>query len=103
MTKTLCRTTSGLLAGALLIAAGPAFADATAHYTCKNGLTFVAAFTTTPGSVALAFADGRKVTLPQAVSADGGRYVKGKTEFWIKGQGGTLTRAGKTTNCQASN
>lgn len=103
MTNRLYRTLPGLLAGVLTMAAAPAFADATAHYTCKNGTAFVAVFTTTPGSVALAFSDGHKVTLPQAVSADGGRYVKGKTEFWIKGQGGTLTRAGKSTSCQAGN
>jgi len=103
MTTIFCRTIPGLLAGALMVAAGPALADASAHYKCKDGSAFAAVFTTTPGSVALAFVHGPKLTLPQAVSADGGRYVKGKTEFWIKGQGGTLTRSGKTTTCQASN
>ncbi|WP_114188474.1 MliC family protein [Microvirga aerophila] len=39
-------------------------------------------------------------TLPQAISADGGRYTQGDVEFWIKGDGATLTRAGKSTTCR---
>ncbi|MBO1909496.1 MliC family protein, partial [Microvirga sp. 3-52] len=35
-----------------------------------------------------------ETTLPQALSGDGGRYMQGDVEFWIKGEGATLTRAG---------
>ena len=43
-----------------------------------------------------------EMTLPQALSADGGRYTQGDIEFWNKGKGATLTRAGKSTTCQTS-
>jgi len=39
------------------------------------------------------------ITLPQALSADGGRYLGKHIEFWIKGNNATLTRAGKVTTC----
>ena len=92
---------AGLFAVGLLsaITAGPAAADATARYTCKDGTKLTAAFVTTPGSVTLTRADGSALTLPQVVSADGGRYADASTEFWIKGQGASLTIAGKATTC----
>jgi membrane-bound inhibitor of C-type lysozyme len=37
--------------------------------------------------------------LPQALSADGGRYADGDMEFWIKGKTARLTRAGVATDC----
>jgi membrane-bound inhibitor of C-type lysozyme len=37
--------------------------------------------------------------LPQALSADGGRYAGGDMEFWIKGNMARLTRAGAATDC----
>jgi hypothetical protein len=33
----------------------------------------------------LTFGSSKNQILPQAHSADGGRYSDGKTEFWIKG------------------
>ena len=79
--------------------AGPAAADATAKYRCEDGAVFVATFITSPGAADLAFSDGRALALPQALSADGGRYATGNDEFWIKGESASLTLAGKTTTC----
>ncbi len=45
--------------------------------------------------------NGRLLTLPQVVSADGGRYGAGDVEFWIKGKGATLTRGGNAQSCSA--
>jgi membrane-bound inhibitor of C-type lysozyme len=84
---------------ALTATAGPAAADATAKYHCEDGAVFVATFITSPGSADLAFADGRALALPQALSADGGRYATGDDEFWIKGESASLTLAGKSTTC----
>lgn len=74
-------------------------------YQCEDGTRLTASFSppeAAQGSAELVFADGDKVTLTQAVSADGGRYVKDDIEFWIKGQGAMLTIADKTTNCTTS-
>lgn len=85
----------------LLALAAPAAADATARYRCDDGAAFTALFTSEPGAAALSFADGRSLTLPQALSADGGRYADDANEFWIKGKGASLTMGGKTTTCKA--
>jgi membrane-bound inhibitor of C-type lysozyme len=50
--------------------------------------------------VALSFdGSGSKIILPQARSADGGRYAGNGFEFWIKGKAATLTRGGAIENC----
>ncbi|MFD0465857.1 MliC family protein [Microvirga aerilata] len=49
----------------------------------------------------LVYAGSSTETLPQAISADGGRYRQRNVEFWIKGNEATLTRAGKSTTCRA--
>ena len=76
------------------------------HYTCADGTKLQATFSppsTSMGSVKLVYAgSSTEMTLPQALSADGGRYTEGDIEFWIKGKGATLTRAGKSTICQTS-
>lgn len=86
---------------ALLVPAGRASATE-AHYACDGGTTLVARFSPPDaqnGWVKLAFGDGREMTLPQAPSADGGRYVGDGVEFWIKGRSATLTRAGESKTC----
>jgi membrane-bound inhibitor of C-type lysozyme len=87
---------------ALIGAAGSAFATE-ATYRCADG-TMVRAVFSPPGptgSVRLMFRGQRgAVTLPQALSADGGRYDDGKAEFWIKGKAARLTRAGAATECK---
>jgi membrane-bound inhibitor of C-type lysozyme len=88
----------GAAAGALAQDAKPV------HYTCADGTKLQATFSppsTSLGSVKLVYAGSSTgATLPQAVSADGGRYTHGDVEFWVKGNGATLTRAGKATTCQ---
>jgi membrane-bound inhibitor of C-type lysozyme len=55
------------------------------------------------GSIKLVYAgSSTETTLPQALSADGGRYMRDDVEFWIKEEGATLTRAGKSTTCRTS-
>jgi membrane-bound inhibitor of C-type lysozyme len=87
---------------ALIGPAGSAFATSTV-YRCENGTVVRAAFSA-PGptdSVRLTFAGrARPVTLPQVLSADGGRYADGAVEFWIKGNAARLTRAGAPTYCR---
>ncbi len=74
-----------------------------AAYRCADGTAVRAAFSVPgpAGSVKLSFAKTRDaVTLPQALSADGGRYADAGIEFWIKGKTARLTRAGTTTDCK---
>jgi len=95
-----------VLAALLLVSAPAAIAQdlQPVHYTCADGTRLQATFSppsSASGSVKLVFAGSSTQTiLPQAVSADGGRYTQGDVEFWIKGQGATLARAGKSTTCQ---
>ena len=42
---------------------------------------------------------GRELSLPQVLSADGGRYANAGIEFWIKGQSATLTMNGVKETC----
>jgi membrane-bound inhibitor of C-type lysozyme len=73
-----------------------------AHYRCADGSAVKAVFSAPgpSGSVQLTFAGKAKpVMLPQALSADGGRYAEGDMEFWIKGKTARLTRAGAATDC----
>jgi membrane-bound inhibitor of C-type lysozyme len=92
-----------------LVAVDLAAADGSAArsfaYQCEDGTRLTASFSPpgeAEGSARIAFVDGETTVLPQAVSADGGRYVKDDVEFWIKGKGAMLTIAGKTTNCVTS-
>jgi membrane-bound inhibitor of C-type lysozyme len=74
-----------------------------ASYRCSDGTSVHAVFRGMGqnGSVRLTFpGQGRPVTMPQALSADGGRYSKGNMEFWIKGNTARLTRQGAVTECR---
>lgn len=101
-----CRSKSGVAFAAATIAAmatsGSAYA-AEANYNCGRGTKLHAQFSepgVTPGHAVLTFGGSqRRLALPQVMSADGGRYANGKVEFWIKGQGATLTRNGKSQAC----
>ncbi|MDR3519516.1 MAG: MliC family protein [Candidatus Pacebacteria bacterium] len=80
----------------------------TVSYSCDAGKTIVAAFyqgvakpvaagdmPIPTGSVVLKLSDGRSMTLPQTISADGGRYAN-KDEsfvFWSKGNGAFVTES----------
>lgn len=71
-----------------------------ALFTCPAGKSINAVFINTGNPrVQLTFSDGRKMTLPQAQSADGGRYAN-KAEtivFWNKGNTAFVQENGKTT------
>ena len=76
----------------MLAFAGPALAT-DARYICSDGSKLTANFSppdAAKGSVALTFATGRELKLPQVTSADGGRYADADIEIWIKGRTATL-------------
>jgi len=74
-----------------------------AQYECSGGTRLTAQFSPpgmAKGQVELTFdGSGQKITLPQVISADGGRYANDSIEFWIKGQSATLTRDGNRETC----
>jgi membrane-bound inhibitor of C-type lysozyme len=86
----------------LTILPSPAMADE--HYLCHDNVRLTATFNTPKegaGSVEIVFAgSNERIVLPQVLSADGGRYAAGGTEFWIKGKQATLTQGGKVTTCK---
>ncbi len=88
---------------AVILLAGFGAARATeAQYICDGGARLTAQFSPPAvpnGRATLIFGSGRKVVLPQVMSADGGRYAKNNIEFWIKGKGATLTQGGKSQTC----
>ncbi|MCB8820888.1 MliC family protein [Microvirga rosea] len=88
---------------AALATTGAEAAAKPVSYACADGTRLQATFRTagTAAGSATLVIDGSssRMVLPQALSADGGRYAKGDVEFWIKGQGATLTRAGSPTTC----
>jgi membrane-bound inhibitor of C-type lysozyme len=82
--------------------AGSALATEAA-YRCADGTAVRAVFSApgSAGSVRLTFAgSGETITLPQARSADGGRYADPGTEFWVKGRRARFSRAGAATECK---
>jgi membrane-bound inhibitor of C-type lysozyme len=91
------------IGAAIAILALEASAFATeARYTCSDGTKLTAEFSppgASKGKVALTFANGRRITLPQVMSADGGRYADNDIEFWIKGPSATLTRSRARETC----
>jgi membrane-bound inhibitor of C-type lysozyme len=92
-------------------------------YSCDGGKTIDATYnnattaTTTGNSVMLVLSDGRQMTLPQTISADGARYSNGNPQiaagqpgaetfiFWSKGNGAFVQENGTTTynNCLTQN
>jgi membrane-bound inhibitor of C-type lysozyme len=76
-----------------------------ATYQCADGTAIKAIFDAAgpAGTVRLTFAGQRRpLELPQAPSADGGRYADGSIEFWIRGNAAQLTRAGVATECKTN-
>ncbi len=73
---------------------------AAADFTCDTGKAVTAAFTGDPRpAVELSLSDGRRLVLPQAVSASGARYASpgDRQVFWNKGKTAFLTEEGTTT------
>ncbi len=73
-------------------------------YICDNGTRLTAIFTPAkngPGAVELTLlGSDQQIALPQILSADGGRYAAGVTEFWIRGSQATLRRGSEMTTCK---
>ena len=79
----------------------------TAEFTCGNNESIKAEFVNGENSyVNLSLSDGRTLTLPSAVSADGARYANTDESivFWNVGDTATLQEDGVTTydNCATS-
>lgn len=75
-----------------------------AKFSCANGKSIDATFINGKGSrVQLAISDGRRMSLPQALSADGGRYANADESivFWNTGNTAFVQEHGTTTyaNC----
>ncbi len=93
-----------LIFGGALLAQPVSAAKIKANYRCDDGTRLIATFKTPasgPGSLTLKFpSSGKKIVLPQKMSADGGRYAAKSVQFWVKGQKATLTRRGHDTICR---
>lgn len=80
-----------------------------ATFACDGGKSIQATFvnattaTTTGNSVQLMLSDGRQMSLPQVISADGARYANADESFvfWNVGNGATVYENNKPTftNC----
>jgi membrane-bound inhibitor of C-type lysozyme len=71
-----------------------------AAFACDGGKTIHAVFATgQPPSVELTLSDGRKMRLPQVLSASGARYANhdGSFVFWNKGRTAFVEEAGHQT------
>lgn len=71
-----------------------------ASFVCDDGKTISAVFTVgTPALVDLQLSDGRRMTLPQVMSASGARYANSEQSvvFWNKGRTAFIEEAGHQT------
>ena len=81
-------------------AAAAAAAPIRAQFSCAGGKTVEAAFfNAAPSHVVLALSDGRRLTLPQAMSASGARYASAdeRIVFWNKGDTAFIDEQGRQT------
>jgi len=98
-----CVLATGLFTAALIGPAVSATAQRSFTYRCDDGTVLTVSYLRFIRLQAARLAiDGKTVILPQRRSADGGRYARGGIQFWIKGRAATLTRQGKTTNCETN-
>ncbi len=77
-----------------------------ATFECKNDHSITAVFDNKNNTVQLSLSDGRQITLPRALSADGARYANGDESFvfWNVGDTAFITEGERTTyeNCVTS-
>jgi membrane-bound inhibitor of C-type lysozyme len=72
-------------------------------YGCADGVTLIVSYLVSPDSVEITYADGRKQTLPNVISASGARYAVAGTEFWSKGDEAMFTAPGRAqTTCNVA-
>lgn len=90
-----------VVAGLCVCAAGGLHAETIhARFNCDAGKSIEAAFDNGPKpSVHLSLSDGRRLMLPQALSASGARYANGDESivFWNKGDTAFIEEGGRTT------
>ncbi len=79
------------------VPANTVIADVT--YQCQKKMTIHAIFNSSPDTVVLTLSDGRSMTLPHALSADGARYTNADESFvfWNKGNTAFITEGGQIT------
>ncbi len=85
-----------------LLAGAPAQAQQQifASYACDDGTPLSVVFFPKEKNLRMQMA-GKSYSLPQRLSADGGRYAKSGVSFWVKGQQATLKRPKvKSTICR---
>ena len=71
-----------------------------ASYVCDDGTPLSVVFFPKEKNMRMHMS-GRSYSLPQRLSADGGRYAKSGVSFWVKGQQATLKRPKvKATVCR---
>jgi putative hemolysin len=97
-----CRLPDGRVCSADAHFAGncAAAAPIRATFNCVGGKHIDAAFfNATPSHVELALSDGRRITLPQAMSASGARYASADERFvfWNKGDTAFIDEQGRQT------
>ena len=84
-----------------LISAASSQEQIFATYSCDDGTLLSVVFFPKEKNLRMQMS-GRSYSLPQRLSADGGRYAKSGVSFWIKGQQATLKRPKtKPTVCRA--
>ena len=98
-----CVLATGLFTAILIGPAISATVQKSFTYRCDDGTVLTVSYLRfiRLQAARLTIAD-KTVILPQRRSADGGRYARGRTQFWIKGRSAMLTRDGKTTNCETN-
>jgi membrane-bound inhibitor of C-type lysozyme len=77
-----------------------AAASIRAWFSCAGGKTIDAAFfNAAPSHVDLVLSDGRRLTLPQAMSGSGARYASAdeRVVFWNKGDTAFIDEQGRQT------
>jgi len=98
-----CKLPDGRVCSAAAHFDGSCAAPATpirALFSCAGGKTIDAAFfNVAPGHVELALSDGRRLTLPQALSGSGARYASAdeRVVFWNKGETAFIDEQGRQT------
>ena len=84
-----------------MIAAASSQQQIFASYVCDDGTPLSVVFFPKEKNLRMQMS-GKSYSLPQRLSADGGRYAKGGVSFWVKGQQATLKRRKvKPTICRA--
>jgi membrane-bound inhibitor of C-type lysozyme len=80
--------------------ASSALAQTVVNYRCKDGSEVPVAFFQGDKRAHLQI-DGKAMSLPRRISVTGTRYSRAGVTLRIKGNGATIRRGGRTTECTA--